>query len=55
MSNKEKKKVKYVYYKLSSKYEILKIENVEYLIYEWKSGDYTFGRRKPGKYILVKE
>ena len=39
----------------SSKYEILKIENVEYLIYEWKSGDYTFGRRKPGKYILVKE
>ena len=39
----------------SSKYEILKIDNVEYLIYEWKSGDYTFGRRKPGKYILVKE
>lgn len=39
----------------SSKYEILKIENVEYLIYEWKSGDYTFGRRKPGKYILLKE
>ena len=39
----------------SSKYEILKIENVEYLIYEWKSGDYIFGKRKPGKYILIKE
>ena len=39
----------------SSKYEIVKIENVEYLIYEWKSGDYTFGKRKPGNYILIKE
>ena len=39
----------------SSKYEIVKIENVEYLIYEWKSGDYTFGKRKHGNYILIKE
>ena len=39
----------------SSKYEIVEIDNIKYLIYEWKSGDYTFGRRKPGKYILVKE
>ena len=39
----------------SAKYKIVNIDNVEYLIYEWKSGDYTFGRRKPGKYILVKE
>ncbi len=39
----------------SLKYEIVKIENVEYLIYEWKSGDYTFGKRKPGNYILIKE
>ncbi len=39
----------------SSKYEIVKIENVEYLICEWKSGDYTFGKRKPGNYILIKE
>ncbi len=39
----------------SSKYEIVKIENIEYLIYEWKSGDYTFGKRKPAKYILIKE
>lgn len=39
----------------SSKYEIMKINNVEYLIYEWKSGDYIFGKRKPGKYILIKE
>ncbi len=39
----------------SSKYEIVKINNVEYLIYEWKSGDYIFGKRKPGKYILTKE
>ena len=39
----------------SSKYEIVKIENIEYLIYEWKSGDYTFGKRRPGKYILIKE
>jgi len=43
------------YSMISSKYEILKIESVEYLVYEWKSGDYTFGRRKPGKYILIKE
>ena len=43
------------YSMISSKYEILKIENVEYLIYEWKSGDYIFGKRKPGKYILIKE
>lgn len=39
----------------SSKYEIMKINNIEYLIYEWKSGDYIFGKRKPGKYILIKE
>ena len=39
----------------SAKYEIVIIDNVEYLTYEWKSGDYIFGRRKPGKYILVKE
>ena len=39
----------------SAKYEIVIIDNVEYLIYEWKSGDYIFGKRKPGKYILVKE
>ena len=39
----------------SSKYEMVKINNIEYLIYEWKTGDYSFGKRKPGKYILVKE
>ena len=39
----------------SANYEIVIIDNVEYLIYEWKSGDYTFGRRKSGKYILIKE
>lgn len=39
----------------SSKYEIVKINNIDYLIYEWKSGDYIFGKRKPGKYILTKE
>ena len=39
----------------SAKYEIVIIDNVEYLIYEWKSGDYIFGKRRPGKYILVKE
>ena len=39
----------------SSKYKIVKIENVEYLIYEWKSEDYIFGKRKTGKYILGKE
>lgn len=39
----------------SSKYEIVKIDNLEYLIYEWKTGDYSFGKRKPGKYILIKE
>lgn len=39
----------------SSKYERIKVEDEEYLVYEWKSGDYSFGKRKPGKYILVKE
>ena len=39
----------------SAKYEIVIIDNVEYLIYEWKTGDYIFGKRKPGKYILIKE
>ena len=39
----------------SSKYEIVNINNIDYLIYEWKSGDYIFGKRKPGKYVLVKE
>ena len=39
----------------SSRYEIEKIDNIEYLIYEWKSGDYIFGKRKPGKYILIKD
>lgn len=38
-----------------SKYVIEIINNVEYLVYEWKTGDYTFGRRKSGKYILIKE
>lgn len=39
----------------SSQYEIIKIDNIEYLIYEWKTGDYSFGKRKTGKYILIKE
>jgi predicted AAA+ superfamily ATPase len=39
----------------SSKYDIVKIENIEYLTYEWKSGDYIFGKRKSGKHILIKE
>ena len=43
-----------IYDMTSSKYEIIEINNVEYLTFEWKSGDYIFGKRKPGMYILKK-
>lgn len=39
----------------SSKYEITNINGIDYLVFEWKTGDYTFGKRKSGKYILIKE
>ena len=40
---------------ISSQYEIVSIDNVFYLTFEWKSGDYIFGKFKPGKYVLKKE
>ncbi len=33
-------------------YEIRVIDGVEYLFFEWKSGDYTWGGKKPGYYVL---
>lgn len=33
-------------------YEIRVIEGVEYLFFEWKNGDYTWGKMKPGYYVL---
>ena len=38
-----------------SKYEYKDIDGVTYLIIEWKSGDYVYGRMINGYYVLVKE
>ena len=35
-------------------YEIRSIDGKEYLFTEWKSGDYTWGKRKPAYYVLVR-
>ena len=36
-------------------YEIRKFNDKEFLFMEWKSGDYTFRRDKPGYYIFVRD
>lgn len=36
-------------------YEIKKFDGKEYLIIEWKSGDYRFGGRESSYYVMVKE
>ncbi|MBR4731844.1 MAG: MerR family transcriptional regulator [Lachnospiraceae bacterium] len=36
-------------------YEIKKFEDKEYLIIEWKSGDYRFGGRESSYYVMVRE
>ena len=38
-----------------SKYEYQEIDGVKYLVIEWKSGDYVYGRMINGYYVLVKE
>lgn len=41
--------------KTSSLYYIIVDNNEKYLFYEWKSGDYIYGKRKPKYYVLIKE
>ena len=41
--------------KTASKYLIKDINGSPYLFLEWKSGDYTFGHRKPLYYVLKKD
>lgn len=36
-------------------YEIVTVENVDYMIIEWKSGDYRWGGRDTDYYVFVKE
>ncbi len=36
-------------------YEIITVENVDYMIIEWKSGDYVWGGRDTDYYVFVKE
>ena len=38
-----------------SEYEIKQVDNKQYLILEWKSGDYTFGGKINGYYVFVKQ
>ena len=38
--------------KTNSAYEIKTINNEDYLIVEWKSGDYIYGNRVAGKYVF---
>ncbi len=38
-----------------SKYEYMNIDGITYLIIEWKTGDYVYGRMINGYYVLVKE
>lgn len=37
-----------------SDYTIIKHNNKQYLFFEWKNGDYIFGKRKPMYYVLLK-
>jgi bla regulator protein BlaR1 len=41
--------------KTASRYEIKKINGVEYLFFEWKSGDYVIRHQAPKYYVLKKE
>ncbi len=38
----------------ASKYEIIKVGGREYLLLEWKSGDYTYGNGMIRRYVLVR-
>lgn len=39
----------------ASRYVIKTIDGAEYMFFEWKSGDYVLGHRKPAYYVLKKE
>lgn len=39
----------------ASAYDIRTIDGKEYMFWEWKSGDYIYGKRKPLYYVFVKE
>ncbi len=41
--------------KTASRYELKKINDTEYLFFEWKSGDYTIRHQAPRYYVLKKE
>lgn len=41
-------------YKLSSEYFIKDIGGETYMFFQWKSGDYAFGCRRPAYYVLKK-
>jgi len=36
-------------------YEIRNINGIDYLFIEWKSGDYIYGKRKPGYYVFRRD
>ena len=44
-----------VYDFTSSIYKIVYKDNYKYLFFEWKSGDYIYGKRKPKYYVLINE
>jgi DNA-binding transcriptional MerR regulator len=39
----------------AEKYELMRIDNVDYLFLELKSGDYIYGNREPWYYVFVRE
>lgn len=44
-----------VYDFTSSNYKIIHKDNHNYLFFEWKNGDYIYGKRKPKYYVFVKK
>ena len=44
-----------VYDYTSSIYKLIKDDDHTYLFFEWKSGDYIYGKRKPKYYVFVKK
>lgn len=41
--------------KTASKYEIIKVNGRNYMLFEWKTSDYTYFHRKPVYYVLEKD
>ena len=40
---------------IAEAYVVRRIDGVEYLLIEWKSGDYLFGGRRPDWYVFTRE